>query len=109
MFECVHDIRVVQSSETAKYSLVQQTVAPDGDSLQLGYRADRVLLHGAGQPYRVHRQRRSLQPLAAEGYPGVPFAHRLHRLHAPFIQGPALHPQPSHRLLPADSGGVFHF
>ena len=40
LFERLHDVRVVQSSEVAEHGVVQQAVAALGDSFQLGHRAD---------------------------------------------------------------------
>lgn len=108
LFECVHDVRVVQSPEAAKHGMVQQALVAIGHPVQLGHRPYRVLLHGAGQPDRLPRQRRPVQPLAAQGDPGVPVADGLHPFHAAVLQGPAFHPQPSHRLRPAGPGGLLH-
>lgn len=108
MFECLHDVRMVQPLETAKHGMVQQAIASAGHPVQLGHRPDRVQFHGAGQPHRVHRQRRPVQPVATQSHPGIPLVDNIHLLHAPVLQRPAFHIQPSHRLLPADPGGVFH-
>lgn len=108
LFERVYDVRVVQSPEAAEHGVVQQAVAALGDSIQLGHRAHRVLLHGAGKPHRLHRKRWPFQPLAAQGHPGIPLTDHLHHLHARLLQGPAFHLQPPDRFRLPDFGGVLY-
>ena len=100
---------MVQSPATpANYDMVQQIVAADGDSLQLGHRIDRVLLHGAGQPHRLYRQRRPIQPLAAQGYPRIRFPHRFHPYHRLCLQERNTHGQPPHWFLLSGVGCLFY-
>lgn len=65
-FQCLHDIRMVWSSEDAGAELDLKFHTPrDRYPHFVGYSAARIFLSGAGQPYGFSWQRRPFLPHAA--------------------------------------------
>lgn len=86
LFQRLHDRRLVRPLEIQRDANRQSAAALRCHSDELGHRLLRILLPGAGQPHRLHRQRRPLLALPAEGDPGGGFAGRLHGLRPAGLQ-----------------------
>ena len=108
MFKRIYDLCVVQSFKIATHGLVQQVHSSHGGAVQLEHRVAGIQFHGAGQPYRLHRQRRTVQPVATKSHPGVHLADCFHNYHDTRFQERNLHGQPPHRILFPGAGRLFY-
>ena len=83
----VHDIRMVWPPETPGDEDLVKLAAHRRDPVFMGSGVLRILCAGAGKPHRLHRQRRSVQPHAAQGDPGGDFAYSIHSCCYGHVQG----------------------
>lgn len=89
--------------------LVQQPGAGRYNFYQLGDRPVRIFPAGTGQPDRVRRKRRSLQPVAIKGYTGSHNPCRVHPVRHCLFQARTATDQPSHRIRVSGPGRIFYF
>ena len=75
----------------------------------VGRRFSRVLRTGSGKQDRIHRERRAVQPDAAEDNPGSDLTHRIYCPGDRDVQGSVAAVEPFRSFLLPDHGGVLRF
>lgn len=104
----IHDFRLVWASQAPtaqshrrQYAVICHHPAVVGNSF------GRILFPGAGQPHRVHGQRRHILADAAQSHPGSDNACHLHPLHCGLLQRRIAAVEPFRRLRLPDTRRLF--